>query len=127
MTEGYDTSRLPVGTPVRKVGGDYEFPGTIVAAFKTSAGAERFVVEATGEGCAYRGMLHIFNGAQLRVDAARLPEARGIATVLRAVKCKSCHGTGRAHGALSSRDWSLCSRCNGAGFVTIAAVVAHAD
>lgn len=61
--EGVDIPRLPVGTPVEKVGG-YQFPGVVVAAFHTLAGQERFVVEATGE--AYAGMLHIFNGGQLR-------------------------------------------------------------
>jgi hypothetical protein len=66
--EGVDIPRLPVGTPVKKVGG-YPFPGTVVAAFRTLSGQERFVVEATGE--AYAGMLHIFNGGQLR--AAPVP------------------------------------------------------
>ncbi|MFN4168103.1 MAG: hypothetical protein ACK4HD_07345 [Pannonibacter phragmitetus] len=50
-----------------KVGG-YPFPGTVVSAFHTLSGQERFVVEATGEG--YSGMLHIFNGGQLRALAA---------------------------------------------------------
>ena len=64
---GVDIPRLPVGTPVEKVGG-YPFPGTVVAAFHTLSGQERFVVEATGE--AYAGMLHIFNGGQLRAALA---------------------------------------------------------
>jgi hypothetical protein len=63
LTQGVDIPRLPVNTPVEKVGG-YPFPGTVVAAFHTLAGSERFVVEATGEH--YAGMLHIFNGGQLR-------------------------------------------------------------
>lgn len=62
-TEGMDVQRLPIGTPVEKVGG-YPFPGTVVAAFHTLSRNERFVVEATGE--QYAGMLHIFNGGQLR-------------------------------------------------------------
>ena len=62
-TEGMDIPRLPIGTPVRKVIG-YPFPGEVRAAFTTISGNERFVVEATGE--EYRGMLHIFNGDQLR-------------------------------------------------------------
>lgn len=62
-TEGVDIPRLPVGTSVTKVLG-YPFPGTVVSTFHTLSGQERFVVEATGE--AYRGMLHIFNGDQLR-------------------------------------------------------------
>lgn len=69
--EGLDIHRLPVGTPVTKVLG-YPFPGTVVAAFHTLSGQERFVVEATGEG--YRGMLHIFNGDQLRALAAPASE-----------------------------------------------------
>lgn len=64
---GVDIPRLPVGTPVEKIGG-YPFPGTIVAAFYTLAGQERFVVEATGD--QYAGMLHIFNGGQLRAAAS---------------------------------------------------------
>lgn len=64
--EGVDIPRLPIGTPVTKVLG-YSFPGTVVAAFHTLSGQERFVVEATGE--QYAGMLHIFNGDQLRAAA----------------------------------------------------------
>ena len=67
QASGVDISRLPIGTPVEKVGG-YPFPGTVVAAFHTLEGNERFVVEATGE--AYQGMLHIFNGGQLRATTA---------------------------------------------------------
>lgn len=70
--EGVDIPRLPVGTPVTKVLG-YPFPGTVVAAFHTLSGHERFVVEATGEG--YRGMLHIFNGDQLRAISEGQPDA----------------------------------------------------
>lgn len=65
--DGVDIPRLPVGTPVTKVLG-YPFPGTVVSTFHTLSGQERFVVEATGE--AYRGMLHIFNGDQLRAAAS---------------------------------------------------------
>lgn len=68
--EGVDIPRLPVGTPVTKVLG-YPFPGTVVSAFHTLSGQERFVVEATGE--AYRGMLHIFNGDQLRATTEAQP------------------------------------------------------
>jgi hypothetical protein len=60
---GAHIPRLPIGTLVEKVGG-YPFSGVIVAAFHTTEGNERFVVEATGE--AYAGMLHIFTGWQLR-------------------------------------------------------------
>lgn len=62
-TEGVDFPRLPVGTAVNKVLG-YPFPGIVVSAFHTLSGQERFVVEASGAD--YRGMLHIFNGDQLR-------------------------------------------------------------
>lgn len=68
--DNVDMSRLPIGTPVNKVG-SYPFPGTVVAAFHTLAGQERFVVEATGE--SYAGMLHIFNGGQLRVSSGEKP------------------------------------------------------
>lgn len=67
MPAGVDIPRLPRGTPVEKVGG-YPFPGTVVVAFHTLAGQERFVVEATGPD--YAGMLHIFNGGQLRAATA---------------------------------------------------------
>jgi hypothetical protein len=62
---GIGILRLPIGASVVKVTG-YGFPGTIVAAFHTLAGQERFVVEATGDANGhYAGMLHIFNGDQL--------------------------------------------------------------
>ncbi|MCA0027381.1 MULTISPECIES: hypothetical protein [unclassified Mesorhizobium] len=64
---GVDIPRLPVGTPVVKVLG-YPYPGEVRAAFTTTSGNERFVVEATGPD--YGGMLHIFSGDQLRA----LPE-----------------------------------------------------
>lgn len=70
-TVGMDIPRLPLGTAVEKVGG-YPFPGIVVAAFHTLSGQERFVVEATGEG--YRGMLHIFNGGQLRKIITTQPD-----------------------------------------------------
>lgn len=68
---GAETPRLPVGTQVEKIGG-YPFPGEIRASFTTRGGQERFVVEATGE--QYAGMLHIFNGGQLRVALSSAPE-----------------------------------------------------
>jgi hypothetical protein len=43
----------------------YQFPGVIVARFRTTKGDPRYVVEATGHG--YAGMLHIFNPDQLEV------------------------------------------------------------
>lgn len=67
-----DIDRFPIGTRVHKVGG-YPFPGEIRAAFTTTEGNERFVVEASGRD--YAGMLHIFNGGQLRaVKLCGLPD-----------------------------------------------------
>lgn len=50
-----------IDEPVEKRAG-YEYPGFIVAAFYTRAGLPRYVVEHATS----RGMLHIFNGDQLR-------------------------------------------------------------
>ncbi len=50
-----------VGTRVRKVGGSYEANGTVVSAFKTRAGKQRYVFEFDEPA----GMLHIFNHEQL--------------------------------------------------------------
>jgi hypothetical protein len=55
-----------VGDLVRKRAG-YEYPGIIVSAFTTRAGAVRYVVEADHPG--FAGMLHIFNGDQLEPRA----------------------------------------------------------
>ena len=52
------------GDHVTKVKG-YEFTGTVVSAFRTLAGKERFVVECTVPGAG--GMLHIYNGEQLEL------------------------------------------------------------
>ena len=52
-----------VGQPVKKILGEYDFPGVVVSRFLTTKGAKRYVVEAIGRG--YTGMLHIFNEAQL--------------------------------------------------------------
>lgn len=46
---------------VRKIGGGYQANGTIVAAFHTLAGEDRYVFEFT----AFPGMLHIFGPSQL--------------------------------------------------------------
>lgn len=70
VAEGVDIPRLPVGTQVNKVLG-YPFPGAVVSAFHTLSGQERFVVEATGAD--YLGMLHIFNGDQLRAAVSAAP------------------------------------------------------
>lgn len=55
---------MNVGDDVQKVSG-YKFYGTIVAVFETILGETRYVVEATGDG--YEGMLHIYNGNQLKL------------------------------------------------------------
>lgn len=54
-----------VGDTVDKRAG-YRFPGTIVAAFETLAGMERYVVEMD-----VFGLLHIFNEDQLVFRSAR--------------------------------------------------------
>lgn len=54
--------KLSVGQRVRKVSG-YSYPGVVVAAFVTTRGETRYVVECTAVGV--EGMLHIFNEAQL--------------------------------------------------------------
>lgn len=51
--------KFKIGDSVIKPSG-YKFPGTIVAAFTTLAGKERYVVEMTDY-----GLLHIFNEDQL--------------------------------------------------------------
>jgi len=61
------TQSFNVGDAVRKRTG-YEYPGFIVAAFTTRAGAVRYVVEADHP--AFTGMLHIFNGDQLELRAS---------------------------------------------------------
>ena len=55
---------MEVGDKVEKVSG-YRFPGVIVAKFnKLDGETERFVVECTATSVC--GMLHIFNGKQLK-------------------------------------------------------------
>lgn len=56
------TNEFAVGTPVRKTAG-YPFPGVVVAAFRTLAGEERYVVECTVPEVA--GMLHIYGPKNL--------------------------------------------------------------
>lgn len=53
---------MQVGDKVRKVKG-YKWPGVVVALFRTTAGAERVVVECTVPEVA--GALHIYNIDQL--------------------------------------------------------------
>ena len=51
-----------IGDRVRKVGGDYQYRGIVVAAFKKRSGSPRFVVENSD------GMLFIFNEKGLEMD-----------------------------------------------------------
>jgi hypothetical protein len=53
--------KFKAGELVMKVGGSYQATGIIVAAFKTLAGAERYVFEFDRP----NGMLHIFGPQQL--------------------------------------------------------------
>lgn len=53
---------------VAKVSG-YPFPGVVAAAFLTLAGEVRYVVEADHPD--FRGMLHIFSGAQIELRDAK--------------------------------------------------------
>lgn len=50
-----EVTMVAVGTKVSKVGGDYRFDGTIVAAFTKLSGAVRYAVEDD------RGVLHIYS------------------------------------------------------------------
>ena len=55
---------MKIGDRVEKISG-YKYPGVIVAKFyKFDSTEERFVVECTEP--AVSGMLHIFNGSQLK-------------------------------------------------------------
>ena len=55
---------MKIGDKVEKING-YKYPGVIVAKFyKFNSLEERFVVECTES--AVSGMLHIFNGSQLK-------------------------------------------------------------
>ena len=54
--------KFPVGTKVQKVRG-YRFPGTVIAAFITLKGRERYVVECSVP--EVDGILHIYSAADL--------------------------------------------------------------
>jgi hypothetical protein len=58
-----DKQEFVTGDPVKKMDG-YKYPGVVVAAFQTTRGHWRYVVECTTP--SVRGMLHIFSGKQLR-------------------------------------------------------------
>jgi hypothetical protein len=49
-----------VGDKVEKVGGDYQFVGTVVSVFQKLSGAVRLVVEDD------RGVLHVYSEKNLR-------------------------------------------------------------
>ena len=53
--------RFAVGDRVRKIGGDYQLEGVIVAAFRKTSGAVRYVVEADVP----KGLLHIYSDTNL--------------------------------------------------------------
>jgi len=50
------------GDKVAKLGGDYTFEGTVVAAFPKLSGAMRYVVEDD------RGVLHVYSAKNLRKE-----------------------------------------------------------
>lgn len=57
--------KFNIGQSVSKIKG-YEYLGLVVAAFQTTKGEDRYVVESTSRGS--RGMLFIFNEGQLAED-----------------------------------------------------------
>ena len=65
MKELETGSEFNVGDNVSKVGGDYRFDGTVVAAFRKLSGVVRFVVEDD------RGVLHIYSAKNLRKQEAK--------------------------------------------------------
>lgn len=66
MQETRDTPRFRVGDRVRKPKG-YEFDSVVVAVFTTTKGDVRLVCEED------RGILHIFNEAQVEHDVRDTP------------------------------------------------------
>ena len=56
-------TKFNVGDRVKKVGGEYELEGTIVAAFNKLSGTERYVVEADIP----KGLLHIYGPNNLQL------------------------------------------------------------
>ena len=59
--------KFNLGEPVRKVGGNYQAEGVIVAAFWTLDEKERYVFEFLKP----HGLLHIFGPEQLEHDPTR--------------------------------------------------------
>lgn len=56
-------NEFKIGDRVEKCSGDYHLEGVVVAAFRTLAGKERYVVEHTPLA---PGMLHIYGPGNLR-------------------------------------------------------------
>ena len=54
-------SEFNVGDNVEKVGGDYQFVGTVVSVFKKLSGKIRYVVEDD------RGVLHVYSAKNLKL------------------------------------------------------------
>ncbi len=52
---------MKVGQRVKKIGGEYELEGTIVAVFQKLSGTTRYVVEADVP----KGLLHIYGPSNL--------------------------------------------------------------
>lgn len=61
MMQGIERGPFRLGQPVRKVGGDYQLDGTVVAVFCKRSGSIRYVVEADVP----PGLLMIYSGANL--------------------------------------------------------------
>jgi hypothetical protein len=62
--------KFKIGDRVRKIGGDYQMDGTVVAAFLTTSGAERYVFEANEP----KGLLHIYSERNLDFQLTRNSE-----------------------------------------------------
>jgi len=60
--EGKIMSEFKVGDQVEKVGGDYQFKGTVVSVFKKLSEKIRYVVEDD------RGVLHVYSAKNLKLD-----------------------------------------------------------
>lgn len=64
LIEEYEAAKATPQKPrrVRKVGGSFQHTGTVVASFRTTAGAERIVVEFDAP---VSGMLHVYRPDQV--------------------------------------------------------------
>ena len=59
-----------VGDPVEKVGGDYQFEGSVVSVFKKLSGITRLVVEDD------RGVLHVYSEGNLQLKGPLVVRSR---------------------------------------------------